>query len=302
MKREYVNNIFTGWYMCGDCWDRDHPQNHLDDVDISDPQGLRLQRIDTDTGEGTTPAVTDLAATPGEANITLTWTDEWDGDLGYQVERSEDGGTVWATLTSLTSGTTSYVDTGIESLGEYVYRVRPGNFGFFYGLSNEASATAWELVYVEFIRPMTASFWALVRSTESYAGGIGTFTDTTPSTFGVAYTSLQTYGVTGEIYKNVDIAYVADDNPPNDPGEDVYSAYMAYYRDDEVKVSSIGAHAVRKEVTGNTTVVVTFDKNDDPDWYGTIDAFYMTRTLSGNPGSWSCAYVRFYDNGTWNAP
>jgi hypothetical protein len=51
VKREFVNRTWSGWMMCPDCWDQDHPQLQLSDVEISDSRTLRDPRPDIDTGE-----------------------------------------------------------------------------------------------------------------------------------------------------------------------------------------------------------------------------------------------------------
>src|SRR5205823_303861 len=73
-------------------------------------------------------APSNLAATGvSPSQINLTWADNASNETGYTVERSPDGSTGWAVLTStLPANTTGYADTGLAA-GSYSYRVRATN-------------------------------------------------------------------------------------------------------------------------------------------------------------------------------
>lgn len=46
LREEIKNDVRVGNRVCPECYDPDHPQNHLHKVDASDPQGLRDPKPD----------------------------------------------------------------------------------------------------------------------------------------------------------------------------------------------------------------------------------------------------------------
>lgn len=46
LKREIFNRRFTGFLVCCECWDEDHPQLQLGRFPINDPQALENPRTD----------------------------------------------------------------------------------------------------------------------------------------------------------------------------------------------------------------------------------------------------------------
>ena len=47
LKREVVKGRNYELLVCGPCWDPDHPQLHLGEFPVDDPQGVRQPRPDT---------------------------------------------------------------------------------------------------------------------------------------------------------------------------------------------------------------------------------------------------------------
>jgi fibronectin type 3 domain-containing protein len=86
------------------------------------------------------PAPTNLTATAGNAQVSLTWTAST-GATSYNVYRSTSAGGEGTTpfLTGLTA--TSFTDTGLTNGTTYFYKVTAVNAGGQSGTSNEASAT-----------------------------------------------------------------------------------------------------------------------------------------------------------------
>lgn len=77
-----------------------------------------------------------------DGRIDLSWTDNAVNETAYVVERSPDGSTGWAGLTSsLPADTTSYSDTGLSGGTTYYYRVKATNASGGSDYSNTASAT-----------------------------------------------------------------------------------------------------------------------------------------------------------------
>lgn len=73
----------------------------------------------------TLPAPSSLsAATASSSQIDLTWTDNSTGETAFEVERSPNGTTGWANITTTAANATSYSDTGLSPSTEYFYRVR----------------------------------------------------------------------------------------------------------------------------------------------------------------------------------
>jgi len=70
-------------------------------------------------------AVTSLSTiVPSTTSIILNWLDT-DGETGYRVERSADGGATYTTLTTLAANIPGYTNTGLTVNTVYTYRVTP---------------------------------------------------------------------------------------------------------------------------------------------------------------------------------
>jgi hypothetical protein len=98
-------------------------------------------------------APTGLAATAGNASVSLTWTAST-GATSYSVYRGTTSGGESATAIAAGVATTAYTDTTVTNGTEYCYKVAAVNGGGTSGLSNEASATP------EPGRPTISSFTA----------------------------------------------------------------------------------------------------------------------------------------------
>ncbi len=84
----------------------------------------------------------DLTATAVAFNeIDLTWTDNATNESGFEVERSTDGGTTFALLTTVAANAESYADFAVDPLTEYCYQVRAVNGNGASTYSNQACAT-----------------------------------------------------------------------------------------------------------------------------------------------------------------
>jgi PKD repeat protein len=100
--------------------------------------------IRTENGQqGTAPAApTALAANAlSSSEISLVWQDNSSDEYGFKVERSDDGGSSWATVATTGANVSGLNDTGLSSSSTYVYRVLAFNGAGNSGWSNEASAT-----------------------------------------------------------------------------------------------------------------------------------------------------------------
>lgn len=80
---------------------------------------IRLQTAGAPPSAPTNPAATAQTF----STIQVTW-DDVTGETGYRVERSDDGSTGWTDVSgNLDSGTTSYLDDGLDAETQYFYRV-----------------------------------------------------------------------------------------------------------------------------------------------------------------------------------
>lgn len=87
-------------------------------------------------------AATNLVATGGDFQISLTWNDLARGETGYSVEVSDTGGGAgFSELATTSANATSYVHAPLPSLTTKFYRVRPFNGSLYGDYSNEATAT-----------------------------------------------------------------------------------------------------------------------------------------------------------------
>jgi hypothetical protein len=89
-----------------------------------------------------TAPISDLAATvASDTQINLTWSDLYDWETGFEIERGTDGVT-FAALTTTLAGVTVYGDSGLTASTLYYYRIRPtGEHSVDW--SNVASATTY---------------------------------------------------------------------------------------------------------------------------------------------------------------
>jgi fibronectin type 3 domain-containing protein len=91
-------------------------------------------------GGGTAPtAPTNLAASPGNAQVGLSWTAS-SGATSYNIYRGTSSGNETTTVATGVTGT-SYTDTGLNNGTMYYYRITATNSYGTSGYSNEASAT-----------------------------------------------------------------------------------------------------------------------------------------------------------------
>ena len=101
--------------------------------------GNSNQASATPTGVTIPAAPTNLAATAGNAQVSLTWTAS-SGATSYTVRRSTTSGTGYATVASNVTAT-SFVNTGLTNGTQYFFVVTATNTAGTSGNSNQASAT-----------------------------------------------------------------------------------------------------------------------------------------------------------------
>jgi choice-of-anchor B domain-containing protein len=125
-------------------------------------------------------AVTGLAATPGNAQVGLTWTAA-SGATGYSVKRATTSGGPYTTIKTNVVGT-STTDTGLTNGTAYFYVVSATNAEGEGASSNEASATpsAGETI-VTFISAGAQDGWVLESGENTNAGGTLNATASTTS-------------------------------------------------------------------------------------------------------------------------
>lgn len=120
------------WFVTG------APDPRWDDDAIDTLKRLRgsdFEAVDTtwmDPSLNTTPpsAPTGLAATPGDARASLTWTASTASDLlGYHVERAAAAGGPWTRQTTAPFGTPAFAQTGLGNGTTVWYRVIAEDYG-----------------------------------------------------------------------------------------------------------------------------------------------------------------------------
>src|SRR5262249_26694115 len=104
---------------------------------LSKESGPSNQASATTPG-GPPPAPTNLTGTPGNAQVSLSWTGST-GATSYHVKRATVSGGPYTTVGSPTS--TSFTDTGLTNGTTYFYVVTALNSAGESGNSNQASAT-----------------------------------------------------------------------------------------------------------------------------------------------------------------
>jgi uncharacterized protein (TIGR02145 family) len=87
-------------------------------------------------------APTNLAADPeSSTQITLSWTDNSDNEVGFKIERSPNGNTDWAEIAIVDMNVTNFQNNNLDPNTSYCYRVRSFNAGGNSGYSNTARTT-----------------------------------------------------------------------------------------------------------------------------------------------------------------
>ena len=79
------------------------------------------------------------------SDISLTWSDNSNNEIGFDIERSPDGTGSWTSVALAGTNATSYQDTGLSAGTQYFYRLSAYNSGGYSPLSNIASATTGPL-------------------------------------------------------------------------------------------------------------------------------------------------------------
>lgn len=101
------------------------------------PQG---QKINTPVLTNIILAPSQLTAVADGTSVTLTWADNSTNETVFDIERKDNGGS-FIPVTTVRSGTTSYVDGGLNSNTQYTYRVRAMTSTASSSYSNEAAVT-----------------------------------------------------------------------------------------------------------------------------------------------------------------
>ncbi|MEQ8201423.1 MAG: stalk domain-containing protein [Syntrophomonadaceae bacterium] len=96
--------------------------------------------VENNEGGSSPAAPSNLTLTSDGADITLTWTDNSDDDLGFLLERRSEGG-VWAEIAAPTPNLNSCPDI-LPTNGTYYYRVRAFNN---YGTSDYTNVVSYVL-------------------------------------------------------------------------------------------------------------------------------------------------------------
>lgn len=100
-----------------------------------------LIRSETAAGNPPTAPTNALAQALSSSEIAISWIDNADDEYGFEVRRSNDGGTNWDLATSLPANTDTFTDNGLAPNTGYQYRVSAFNGAGHSEYSNTASAT-----------------------------------------------------------------------------------------------------------------------------------------------------------------
>jgi fibronectin type III domain protein len=93
-------------------------------------------------------APTNLVATPGASQVSLTWTDNASTETGFAIERRIGTSGAFTQIATVGVNATSYVNTGLMAQKTFEYQVRALNAAGSSGPSNTASATTPQVTIV----------------------------------------------------------------------------------------------------------------------------------------------------------
>jgi hypothetical protein len=153
------------------------------EVFVGLPAGLAIFGLLGTSPPPPPPTPTGLAATAGNASVSLSWAAS-SGATGYNIYRSTTSGGEGTTAVA-TTGSTSYTDTGLTNGTKYYYKVAATNGGGTSAQSSEVSATpsasAPTSVQISAGGPATGT-WA---ADKDFTGGATSATTNAISTTGV---------------------------------------------------------------------------------------------------------------------
>ena len=92
---------------------------------------------------GAVPAApSNLTATAASATqVNLAWQDNSSNESAFKIERKTGAGGTWAQIAQVGPNEKTYMDTALNAVTTYVYRVRAANFGGDSPYSSEATVT-----------------------------------------------------------------------------------------------------------------------------------------------------------------
>ncbi len=80
------------------------------------------------------------AVAESKTQVSLTWTDNSQGESGFSIERKQSGGQ-FAEIATIPADQTTYTDSTVQAGKTYTYRVRAFNAGAYSAYSNQATVT-----------------------------------------------------------------------------------------------------------------------------------------------------------------
>jgi fibronectin type 3 domain-containing protein/regulation of enolase protein 1 (concanavalin A-like superfamily) len=215
--------------------------------------GYSNEAIASTTAQTVPAAPSNLAAAANSpTQVTLTWTDNSNNELGFRVERRAFGALEWTRIVSTGPSTTSYVDATAAAGTQYTYRIFSFNSAGDSTYSNEATVTtplSAAYTSADIGSPTPAGSTTVVTESRDYnvtAGGGDIFG--TSDQFRFVYRQ-----VTGDFDYRVRVAALGAPVPESQAGLMVRETLAANAKNVTVKVREIGFRMSYRTTTGGSS-------------------------------------------------
>lgn len=134
LKKETQNRTETNLMVCPECWDPDHPQQFVYEIDVDDPKPLLDPRYETADGAGSTSDDDDLS--------------EFTTDAGGWVVVNGSGSVADGSITITPSGSAAYMSRAADTANQVAFDTNYVHYLRFNVLRPESGVSpSWNMIF-----------------------------------------------------------------------------------------------------------------------------------------------------------